>query len=161
MAVDRHEIESFLYKEARLMDEHQFDEWQSLWTEDAVYWVPCDYYDVDPTKHVSIIYDNKDGIAARIGRMKSNMAWSQDPRSRLRRVVSNIEIEEQDNGEIVVYSNFDLTEIRRRSQKTWQYTWAGRTMHRLRRENGDWKMAFKKVMLVNNDDAVPTLWFLI
>ena len=161
MTIDPREIESFLYREARLMDEHQFDEWEALWTDDGVYWIPADDYDIDPATHVSIIYDNREGITTRIQRMKSNMAWAQDPRSRLRRVVSNAEIEEAESGEVTVHSNFDLTEVRRRSQKSWQYSWAGRTMHRLRRENGSWKMALKKVMLVNSDEALPTLWFLI
>lgn len=161
MVIDRHEIENFLYKEARLADEHQYDEWEALWTDDALYWVPSDAYDIDPNKHVSVIYDDREGIARRINRMKSNMAWSQDPKSRLRRVVSNIEIEEAGDGEAKVHSNFDLTEIRRRSQKTWLYIWAGRTDYKLRRENGGWKLVEKKVMLVNNDDALPTLWFLL
>lgn len=161
MAVDRHEIEGFIFKEARLMDEHKFDEWEALWADDAVYWIPTDSEDSDPTTHVSIIYDDRQGLAMRVERLRSSMAWSQDPRSRLRRVVSNVEIEELDNGEVRVYSNFDLTEIRKRSQRSWQYNWAGRTIHQIRRENGDWKIGSKKVILVNNDIALPTLWFLI
>jgi 3-phenylpropionate/cinnamic acid dioxygenase small subunit len=42
MSVERNEIEEFLYLEARLMDEHRFDEWLSLWAlEDATYWIPA------------------------------------------------------------------------------------------------------------------------
>ncbi len=161
MTVDRHEVEQFIYKEARLMDEHHFDEWGSLWTDDGVYWVPADSFDSDPSQHVSFIYDDREGIRSRLERMKSSMAWSQDPKSRLRRIVSNIEMEDGANGEVTVYSNFDLTEIRKRSQRSWQYIWAGRTMHRLRRDNSGWKLCFKKVMLVNNDEPLPTLWFLL
>jgi len=40
MSLDRHRVEAFLYREARLMDEHAYDEWLSLWTADALYWVP-------------------------------------------------------------------------------------------------------------------------
>ena len=52
MPVDRHKVESFLYREARLMDEHAYDEWLALWTDDALYWVPCNEDDIDPERHV-------------------------------------------------------------------------------------------------------------
>jgi 3-phenylpropionate/cinnamic acid dioxygenase small subunit len=161
MAVDRNEIENFLYREARLMDEHQYDDWEALWTDDALYWIPSGSDDIDPTRDVSIIYANREDIAARIFRMKSEGSWSQDPRSRMRRVVSNVEIEEGDDGELTVYSNFNLTELRKRTQVYWQYIWAGRVIHKLRREDGALKMSYKKVMLVNNDTELPAMWFLI
>ncbi|HXG36080.1 MAG TPA: aromatic-ring-hydroxylating dioxygenase subunit beta [Dehalococcoidia bacterium] len=161
MAVDRHEIENFLYREARFMDEHRYDEWEALWTDDALYWVPCGGNNIDPKRQVSVIYANREDITARVERMKTEMNWAQDPKSGLSRVVSNIEIEEGENGEVTVYSTFNLTEHRRRAQNTWMHTWAGRTIHKLRHENGSYKMSFKKVMLVNNDAEIPTLWFLI
>lgn len=157
MAVDRHEIENFLYREARLMDEHRYEEWLSLWTDDALYWIPCNEDDIDPTRHVSIIYDNRERLEDRIERLKSTTAHAQDPKSRMRRVVSNIEIEEGENGEVTVYSNFNLTELRRGQQDTF----AGRTIHTLRRENGTFRIARKKVLLVNNDDVIDNLTFLV
>ena len=35
------EVEQFVYREARLQDEHEYDEWEALWTDDAIYWVPA------------------------------------------------------------------------------------------------------------------------
>src|SRR5712692_5476267 len=61
MPVARHKVESFLYREARLMDEHAYDEWLALWTDDALYWVPCNEDDIDPERHVSIVYENARG----------------------------------------------------------------------------------------------------
>ncbi len=37
------------------MDEHAYDEWLGLWTEDALYWIPCNEDDFDPERHVSIV----------------------------------------------------------------------------------------------------------
>jgi len=157
MPVDRHQIENFLYREARLMDEHVYDEWLSLWTEDALYWVPCNDDDIDPQRHVSIIYDNRPRLEDRIERLKSGAAYAQEPKSRLRRVVANVEIEEGDNGEVTVYSNFNLTELRRSRQDTF----AGRTIHKLRPQGASFKIAYKKVLLVNNDEVIDNLTFLI
>jgi benzoate/toluate 1,2-dioxygenase beta subunit len=157
MPVDRHQIENFLYREARLMDEHAYDEWLSLWAEDALYWIPCNDDDIDPQRHVSIIYDNRARLEDRIERLKSGAAYAQEPKSRLRRVVSNVEIEEGGNGEVTVYSNFSLTELRRSRQDTF----AGRTVHKLRPQGNSFKIAYKKVLLVNNDEVIDNLTFLV
>ena len=157
MAVDRHQIENFLYREARLMDEHAYDEWLALWTDDALYWVPSNDDDMDPTQQVAIIYDTLPQMYDRIDRLKGGAAYSQDPKSRLRRVVSNIEIEDAENNEVIVYSNFNLTELRRSKQDTF----AGRNIHRLRADGDGLKMVSKKVLLLNNDEVIDNLTFLI
>lgn len=161
MAITRDEVENFLYKEARIMDEHIYDQWEALWTDDGLYWVPIGGDNTDPKKDVSAIYAKREDIANRIERLKTDMAWAQDPKSHLSRVISNVEYEETPEGEVLVHSNFNLTEHRRRSQNTWLNTWAGRSVHKLRRENGSFKIAYKKVVLVNSDEPIPTLWFLI
>ncbi len=157
MALERQEIESFLYREARLMDEHHYDEWEALWTDDALYWVPCGGDDTDPQHQVSHIYDDRKHIGYRTARMKSGACWAQDPPSRLCRLISNIEIQEGDNDDIVVYSKFNLSELRMHRQNTW----VGKTTHKLRRENGSLKVAYKKVTLVNMDEDIGSLWFLL
>jgi len=157
MAVDRHQIENFIYREARLMDEHAYDEWLSLWTDDALYWVPSNRDDIDPMREVSIIYDNRARLEDRILRLKSGAIYAQEPKSRMRRVVSNVETEEGENGEVTVYSNFNLTELRRSRQDTF----AGRTIYKLRPEGDSFKIAYKKVLLVNNDEVIDNLTFLI
>jgi len=157
MAAEHHEIESFLYREAQLMDEHKYDEWLSLWTDDALYWIPCNRDDVDPMREVSIIYDDRASLEDRLHRLKGPAAHAQDPKSRMRRLISNVEVEGGGDGEFTVYSNFMLAELRRGKQDIF----AGRTIHRLRRENGSLKIAYKKVLLVNNDDVIDNLTFLI
>ena len=64
-ALDRTQIEEFLFLEARLQDEHRYDEWEALWEDDALYWVPMKD-DADPERSVSYIYDNRARLASRI-----------------------------------------------------------------------------------------------
>jgi 3-phenylpropionate/cinnamic acid dioxygenase small subunit len=157
MSVDRHKIESFLYREARLMDEHAYDEWLALWTDDALYWVPCNEDDIDPERHVSIVYENKARLEDRIARLKSGAAYAQDPKSRLSRVVSNIEIEDESDTEAIVRSTFNVTALRR----GWMDIFAGRAVHKLRPEGGSFRIVYKKVLLINNDVVIHNLTFLI
>jgi benzoate/toluate 1,2-dioxygenase beta subunit len=157
MAVDRQQVEQFIYHEADLMDEHRYDEWLALWTDDALYWVPSGRDDIDPKREISLIYDDRVRLQVRITRLKSGFAHAQEPKSRMRRVVSNIVTQEAENGDIVVFSNFLLTELRRGKQDTF----AGRTIHKLRPDNGGFRLASKKVLLVNNDEHIDNLTFLI
>ena len=157
MAFDRQQVEQFLYYEAQLMDEHRYDEWLALWTEDALYWVPTGRDDIDPKREISLIYDDRVRLQLRVSRLKSGFALAQEPKSRMRRVVSNIVIEEVEKGEILAYSNFLLAELRRGKQDLF----AGRTIHRLRPHQGSFRLVAKKVLLINNDEPIDNLTFLI
>ncbi|MDQ1500467.1 MAG: hypothetical protein QOI86_3807 [Actinomycetota bacterium] len=154
------EIERFVFLEARLADEGDYDGWEALWTDDGVYWIPANGDDIDPTTQMSIIFDNRSRIALRVRQLKSDKRHAQNPKSRLRRILGNIEILETDppdEGDLVVGANFFVYESRDRGTTMW----AGRTEYRLRRVDGPWRMARKKVMLVDNDRALSTLAFLI
>jgi len=54
MAVDRQQVEQFLYHEAQLMDEHRYDEWLALWNDPALYWVPSNRDEADPRREILI-----------------------------------------------------------------------------------------------------------
>jgi benzoate/toluate 1,2-dioxygenase subunit beta len=157
MAVDRQQVEQFLYYEADLMDEHRYDEWLALWTGDALYWVPTGHDEIDPKREISLIYDDRTRLQVRIARLKSGFAHAQEPKSRMRRIISNIVIEEETNRDILSRSNFLLVELRRGKQDLF----AGRAIHRLRPYAGSFKLVFKKVLLVNNDESIDNLTFLI
>ena len=157
MGVDEKKVERFIYTEALYMDENRYDEWFALWAEDLLYWVPANIDDADPATHVQIIYDDRSTLEDRIERLKGGVAHAQDPKSRMRRLISNVEVEEESNGDVRVASNFNLTEIRHGKQDTF----AGRTFHHLRPAGDSFKMVSKKVLLVNNDEVIDNLTFLI
>ena len=85
-------VERFLYREARLLDEHDYGAWDALWTDDGVYWLPANGDGGDPETEMSIIYDNRSRIALRVKQLLTGRRYAQEPRSRLRRIISNIEI---------------------------------------------------------------------
>ena len=151
------EVEQFIYREARLQDDLDYDAWEGLWTDDAIYWVPANSDDADPEREMSIIYDNRARIATRIKQLKTGKRHSQTPPSRLRRLVSNVELVEGDSDELCAAANFLVYESRERGVTLW----AGRSEYRLRRGEDGLSMAAKKVCLVNNDRPLNTLAFLI
>ena len=151
-------VTAFIYKEARFQDEHQYEAWEALWTDDGVYWVPANGADIDPEKEMSIIYDNRSRISLRVKQLLTGKHHTQTPQSRLRRLVSNIELlEGQTDGDIAVASNSMIFESSPRDDTIW----AARNEYRLRYVDGELRMAYKKVILVNNEKALFTLSFLI
>ena len=151
------EVTQFIYREARLQDDHAYDEWEALWTEDGVYWIPANGEGGDPEAEMSIVYDNRSRISLRIRQLQTGKRLSQTPRSRLRRIVSNIEILARDGPHIVVTSNAMLFESGLRGDTVW----ASRNEYKLEREGQGLKMAAKKVILVNNEKALYSMAFLI
>lgn len=151
------EVERFLLHEADLMDGHHYQVWLDLWDEDALYWVPSNQEEVDPDREVSIIYDRRPQLEDRIFRMNGKHMHSQSPKSRLLRLVSNIAITESDGDSVVVTSRFVLGEVRGNLSDSL----FGRSTHRLVRRPGGWKIAIKKVFLLNNDAPMRNVTFLV
>jgi benzoate/toluate 1,2-dioxygenase subunit beta len=155
--LDLREIEQFLYREARYADEHDYDAWEALWTDDAVYWVPAGGDLTEPGGQMSVIYDNRSRITTRLNQLRTGRRHAQSPRSSLRRVISNVEVLGREGPDTVVGANFVLAE----SRESGVETWAGRITYRLRPADGQLRLAGKQVLLVNRERALPTLAFLI
>jgi len=155
MPANRGAIERFLYHEARLMDAHRYDEWYALWDEDATYWVPANDDDIDPARNVSVIYDRRGQLRNRIQRLRETL-WLKEAAPRLKRLVSNIEAG-GDDASIEVSSNFILAELHHHSQ----IVWAGTSIHRLVPQGDSFKIKYKKVLLLNNNEPLPNMLFLI
>jgi benzoate/toluate 1,2-dioxygenase beta subunit len=153
------EAEQFLYREARFQDEHDYAAWEALWTDDAIYWVPAGHDDPDPGRRMSIISDNRARIATRVRQLQSGTRHAQRPPSALRRLIANVELLEDAaaGDDTAVGANFVVVESRARGTQVW----AGRSEYRLRRTDGGIRMAYKKVMLVDQDLPLSTLAFLI
>lgn len=154
--IPRIEIERFLFREARLADEGRYDEWEALWADDALYWVPAGNT-TDPGFQISVICDHRSRIALRVAQLKTGKRHSQDPRSRIARLISNIEIRAEDASGTHTTATFLAVESRTRGLTTW----AGRVEHTLVRRDDRILMSRKVVRLVNADQPLPTMAFLI
>src|SRR5436309_14557545 len=142
--VDYHSVVEFLHREARLADEARYAEWLALWTADGVYWVPATTDPAaDPDEHLSHIYDNRGRLETRIKLLLTGHRYSQEPASRMRRLVSNIEAAPAENGELVAESNFALADLAIQAKRE-MHRWVGRTTHRLRRARGELLLSHKK-----------------
>jgi 3-phenylpropionate/cinnamic acid dioxygenase small subunit len=139
--------EQFLLLEARLLDEARFDDWLALFMPDAWYWVPSEPNQPDPHETVSLIYDDRRLLETRVRRLASPRMYSQEPRSRTSRIVSNVTIEDAEPAACTVRSKFVMIEFRRDSQRLF----GGTAFHRLVQTPDGLRIAWKRVDLVNCD----------
>lgn len=153
--IDCREVEYFLMHEARLLDERRFDDWMALFTDDGVYWVPARPGQENPDDESSLFYDDRRLMAIRVARLNHPGMHSQNPPSRCCRLVSNILVEQAggDGTEILVTSNAIMVEYRQDDQRVF----AGKNTHRLERADGTFRIALKKVELINCDGAFAGL----
>ena len=137
-------VEDFLFREAALLDEWRLEEWVNLFTDDARYVVPStDFPEGDPTRDLVFIDDDIVRLHARATRLNSRYSHRENPRSRTRRFVSNVQVEETDGGRLSVTAN--VLVYRFRGGKGAPYV--GTIEYILRREGGDLKIAYRRAVL--------------
>jgi len=145
--LDVRRCEEFLLHEARLLDEGKFDDWLALFTLDAWYWVPSEPDQADPVETVSLIYDDRRLLETRVRRLASPRMYSQEPRSRTSRMITNVTLEDVERNSCTVRSKFLMIEYRREQQRIF----GGTMLHGLVLSGGRILIAWKRVNLVNCD----------
>ncbi len=146
------EVEQFLYFEAALIDQGEMHAWLELFTDDVRYWMPVrevlqgrrDGLHPEDAIAVSIIDDDKQFLTLRVKRLDTGLAHAETPPSRTRHMITNVRIFEGDGDEIIVHSNFCVYQSR---LERLDYTFYGERQVRLRRVDGQWKIAARKINL--------------
>jgi benzoate/toluate 1,2-dioxygenase beta subunit len=144
----RESCRRLLEKEARLLDSNQLDDWLQLFAPECLYWVPASLDGGDPRKEVAVAFDDRRRLEDRVFRLQNEYAWSQQPRSRTSRIVSNVTVFATDQADIyMARSNFFTSEFQAGDKRSY----AGWTGHRLRDTGGDWEILVKQVNLIDCD----------
>lgn len=111
--VTRQQVEDFLFHEAALLDEWRLDEWYRLFEPSATYEVPTtDRPDTDPAGSQYYVWDDYELLGARVKRLKSKHAHAENPHSRTRRLITNVRLGDEADGEIPVKAAFLIYKIR-------------------------------------------------
>ena len=126
------EASAFLFREARLLDQRSWEAWLDLFTPDGLYWAPLRHDQPDGINHASLFYEDALMREVRARRLEEKRAWSQQPVTQAARIVGNIFLLPEQDGELVVASTFHMLEWRRRDHRML----GGQFTHRLRRTEG-------------------------
>lgn len=96
-ALSYQDICGFLYREARLLDDRQFDEWLECYAPDVEYWMPAwsddDELTADPHSQISLIYyADRHGLEDRVFRLKTERSSASSPEPRTAHFIANVEV---------------------------------------------------------------------
>lgn len=139
-------VEQFLYHEARLLDTQRYEEWLELFTDDATYWLPLERDQKDPIETSSIVHDDRTLLELRVKQARHPRAHARLPLARTVHQVANIMVEDGKD-EVKVHSTLQLVEFRNEKQRLY----GALVEHRLRKADGSFKIAHKRVDLVNSE----------
>jgi len=151
------DIGQFLYHEAHLLDTQRLEEWLALFTEDATYWIPLEQGQSDPLETSSIIHDDRTLLELRVRQARHPRAHARRPLARTVHQVGNVRLLEESGGELRVASTLILVEFRAERQRVW----GALVEHRLRDAGDTYRIAHKRVDLVNSEgelDGIAVLF---
>jgi 3-phenylpropionate/cinnamic acid dioxygenase small subunit len=148
-----------LFREAHYIDSQLWDEWLALFTEDCEFWVPAWKAEHTPTANPKtelslIYYGERGGLEDRVWRVRSGKSVASTPMPRTHHVISNIMLDEGCSaGRLVVLSNSTVHYYRTKNRIT--ELLYGRYRHELVLQAGHWRIAKKKIVLLN--DTLPAI----
>ncbi len=145
-----------IYREADHLDRWRWDDWLALYTDDCEFWCPSwlseEKLADDPDKYVSFFYlTGRAGLADRVDRIRAGLTPFATPVPRTCHVISNLRTTEVGEGLITVSSHWQANTYHRRVTASL----FGYYDHELVEQNGDWKIAKKTIVLVNDHLDLP------
>lgn len=151
------EIEQFLYMEAELLDERRFSDWIELIADDIHYHMPLRRNvkfgeqareNSDSESEISWFDEGKSTLAGRVRQINTGIHWCEEPFSRVRHIVSNVQVVSVDGDEVHVRSRFFVYSNRLRDEVN---MFVGKREDLLRRAaDTGWKIARRKIILDQN-----------
>ena len=149
--------EQFLYHEARLLDLQRYEDWLELFTPDATYWVPLEQGQKDPHETSSIIHDDRTLLELRVKQLRHPRAHARQPLARTVHQVGNVVELGRANGELRIGSTLTVVEFRHEKQRLY----GALVEHRLRPEGDTFRIAHKRVDLVNSEGELDGIAILL
>ncbi len=149
------ELMPFYIREAWLLDDRKFADWLQLFTDDVLYFMPRrknvprreSQRELTELGDLAILEEDKRYLAMRVARLDTGMAWAEDPPSRTRHMIGNLEVEPLENGEVRARTAFM---VYRSHLETDAQLLSGCREDLLRRVDGEWKVARRTIVLDAN-----------
>lgn len=145
-----YEVEQFLYREARLLEAERYEEWLSTVTEDIRYWMPLiqaryrkDKAPLYSRTRMAHFDEDMLNLRRRVTRAIDATAWAEDPPTRSRNLISNIQVELTDReDEFVAHSVILNCRGRGEYDEDWLIA---RRQDVLRRVDGQLRLASREI----------------
>jgi 3-phenylpropionate/cinnamic acid dioxygenase small subunit len=149
------ELNQFYIREAWLLDERKLKQWLDLFTDDVLYFMPRRknvprrelHRELTPLGDLAILEEDKRYLEMRVARLETGMAWAEDPPSRTRHLIGNLEARRLEDGEVEARTAFL---VYRSHLETDHQLLSGCREDRLRKVDGAWKVRRRMIVLDAN-----------
>lgn len=145
------DVEQFLYQVAEACDNQEWDRYLGYFCSDAEFHVPQwrseHEYTLDPKREMSLIYyASRAGLEDRVFRIRTGKSAACTPIPRTLHLINNVRCRPAGEKELEVDVNW-VTHYYRFGESNHFF---GRAGYRLRQQDGEWKIARKHVVVLND-----------
>ena len=166
----KEEVSEFLYAEAELLDDRNFEEWLDLLTDDIRYWMPMrrnvksNEMDREFTREgqdINWFDEGKETLDRRVRQILTGVHWAEEPLSRIRHLLTNVQLlsatpSASDPTEVSLRCRFLVYRNRVETETDFLI---GKREDTLRKVDGSWKIAERKITLDQNVLLAKNLTF--
>lgn len=146
----RIELQDLYYAEAEMLDERRWEDWLELFSDDLEYTAPIRVMRRSPASDIidglGHFDDTKQSLTLRAKRLRTDVAWAEDPPSLTRRLITNLRVRPVADDEVAVRTNFLM--YRSRGDLGAHDLIVGERQDSLRRDGGDW-LIFKRRIVID------------
>lgn len=151
------EVTAFIWQEGDMLDHGEFSAWLDLWTEKGTYIIPIDPSEEDYENSLNYAYDDHHMRGLRVQRLISGESISTSPQPRTVRSLSRFRVLAQDAQRVTVRCAQNLREFRKDSLKHY----SADIVYSLVRDNDSFRIERKLIRLINSDDALAGIGYIL
>lgn len=151
------DVTAFIFKEADMLDFQEYREWLDLWDEQGIYVVPIDPQATDFANTLNYAYDKADMRRLRVERLLGGEAVSTQTTPKTVRAPTRFRILSEDGDILRVRCAQHISENRHGNLRTYPAD----VTYTLRRDGGDFRIVEKVVRLLNSDNHLSSIGYIL
>ncbi len=151
------EVTAFIWQEGDMLDHGEYDGWLTMWTDKGTYIIPIDPRETDFENTLNYAYDDHHMRELRVQRLTGGESISTSPQPRTVRMQSRFRMLADDGVQVTVRCAQNIREFRKESLKFY----SADLTYQLIRSEGGFKIQRKVVSLINSDDALAGIGYIL
>lgn len=157
MSTLMNDVTAFIYQEADMLDFKEYQEWLGLWDPDGLYVVPIDPEAEDFANTLNYAYDKADMRKLRVNRLVSGEAVSTQTTPKTVRSPTRFRVLAEDGDVVTVRCAQHISENRHGNLRTYPAD----VTYKLRRDGDGFRMVEKVVRLLNSDNHLSSIGYIL
>jgi len=151
------EVTAFIWQEGDMLAHGEYDGWLKMWTEKGTYIIPIDPKETDFENTLNYAYDDHHMRELRVQRLTGGESISTSPQPRTVRMQSRFRVLVDDGVQVTVRCAQNIREFRKANLKFY----SADLTYQLIRSEGGFKIQRKVVSLINSDDALAGIGYIL